>query len=167
MRRQRFREPRRCGDPVDALFRFSRIFRFRVSTSRCVCVRELWCRLWSRCTKIRQVGPLRTQPATNDVTVELVSAFSSPFSYFSGVTARGIERPGEPDLNATKVYREERWTRSKCNPRQMTSLKSTYQALLMLLWLCIKYSQSFRDICADFVFWILDNTKFNSQQLLS
>ncbi len=39
--------------------------------------------------------------------------------------------------------------------------------LYKLLWLCTKYSQSFRDICADFISSIHDNAKFNSQQLLS
>ncbi len=36
-----------------------------------------------------------------------------------------------------------------------------------LLRLCTKYSQSFRDICADFISWLHDDMKFNSQQLLS
>ncbi len=47
------------------------------------------------------------------------------------------------------------------------NLSALVMLLYKLLWLCIKYLQSFRDICADFISWIHDNMKFNSQQLLS
>ncbi len=47
------------------------------------------------------------------------------------------------------------------------NLPALLMLLYKLLWLCTKYSQAFRDICADFISWIHDNTKFNSHQLLS
>ncbi len=44
------------------------------------------------------------------------------------------------------------------------NLSALIMLLYKLLWLCTKYSQSFR---ADFISLLHDNMKFNSQQLLS
>ncbi len=52
-----------------------------------------------------KVGSLTMQPANHDVTgMPLYRMYPYP-----------------------KVYRKDRWARSKCNPQQMTSLKSTYR----------------------------------------
>ncbi len=57
-----------------------------------------------------------------------------------GISARCIKKTGGLDRNATRNKR-----------RHWSQLISSPNVIYKLLWLCTKYSQSFRDICVDFI----------------